>query len=347
MFTKRSSLVLVSLLCIGLLAYFLAQQIHRYSATKAEWLLVRVVKPPFFVDYYAVDINTGKVIENIPPILTRQPQWSADENWILFYSEGFEGFQEGLLQGFLYVKEEISLFNPSSGNEVSLLVEDGDYPQWSPDGKKIAYRVSNIDYSQLDYGEFEKLDRNTITSIYIMNVSCITQERSCQLQPEFLVYGDDPSWSPDNQKVVYANNNAIYVVDLNDTGSPRQIMPERKSISCLEPAWSNNGEQIIMRCNDIRGFTIFDYESGEKKILENPIYGGVRATWNSTDERIVFEHFYLEKDREVPYSSLYIMDADGSNISQLTNRKGEYINWFLWVPKSAEPLLKSCWLFCR
>lgn len=335
MHTKRWLLLSAGLL--GLMVYFLTLRIHRNSEIEAEWLLVRVVKG-FFVDYYAVDVKTGKVMENIPPILTRQPQWSADTNWILLHG--------GQL---LSNEEEITLLDLSTGKKIRV-VEKGRSPRWSPDGKKIAYVVSNVDYSSLTYEEYKNLDRNIVTSIYVIDVSCIIHREPCQPQAEFITYGSDPTWSPDGQKIVYVNYESIYIIDLSNPGVSKQIMTDMKP--CAEPAWSNHSDRIIMRC---KGFYIFDGYSENRKKLEIPdrdtywdtLFGGTNPTWNPTDEKVVFVRYYFKKGREVPYASLYIMDADGSNISRLTNRKGEYISWFLWIPKSAEPLLKSCWLFCK
>jgi Tol biopolymer transport system component len=134
-----------------------------------------------------------------------------------------------------------------------------------------------------------------------------------------------PAWSPDGQKITFVCG-GLYVIDSSGENLQELFQAERRSF-VEDPAWSPNGEQII--------FT-FLYHSGRQILRDiwiinadgsdaHPLAtadtlptpdGNQRPVWSPDGTQIAFlATSSYSSDR----SDIFVMNADGSNLHNLTN----------------------------
>ncbi|MGB7202253.1 MAG: carboxypeptidase regulatory-like domain-containing protein [Pyrinomonadaceae bacterium] len=120
-----------------------------------------------------------------------------------------------------------------------------------------------------------------------------------------------------NGKICYTNGGDIWKMDPD--GSNRQLVIDAGT-NDIEPAWSPDGSKIAFKSDrDIppgRGLYSVNADGTGLTLLTN---GGVnnsdaKPTWSPDGTKIAFQ-----SNRDNLISSIYIMNADGSNVVRLTN----------------------------
>jgi Tol biopolymer transport system component/serine/threonine protein kinase len=173
-----------------------------------------------------------------------QPAWSPDGTRIAFVSARDHGGRLrvglglGQLQAYVYAQRgDIFLVPPLGGNPVKL-VDDGYYPAWSPDGKKIVFQSN----------------RGGQGDLWIVDADGGTPKRLTN----DVLYDYHPSWSPDGKWIVFGTQrfrpSAAY--DLRviaaEGGDPRELTVENHMVA--RPMWSRDGQQILF--SSVRGGAI-------------------------------------------------------------------------------------------
>jgi Tol biopolymer transport system component len=133
----------------------------------------------------------------------------------------------------------------------------------------------------------------------------------------------DFAWSPDGMDLAYAANGHVQVVDVT-TGASREIMTGAGSL-----AWSPDGSRIAVAHDGM--LELIDPEGGNRSTLvELPGFIG-RPTWSPDGERIAFQVVSGEQSDE---QSLYVIDRDGSNLSELIGPAHDWLGFFdpAWSP---------------
>ena len=113
----------------------------------------------------------------------------------------------------------------------------------------------------------------------------------------------DFAWSPDGMELAYATHGHVRVVDVA-TGASREIMSRAGHCSL---AWSPDGSRIAVTYNGM--LKLIDPEGGNRSTLV-VLPGIVQPTWSPDGERIAFQVVSRER-------SLYVIDRDGSNLTEL------------------------------
>jgi Tol biopolymer transport system component len=159
-------------------------------------------------------------------------------------------------------------------------------PQWSPDGKKIAF------------------DR--ALDVWVMNAD--------GSHPKDLTPGADggfdPTWSPDGKKIAYIDTHASQIFTMKADGSA-QTQLTFDSSGAIEPAWSPDGSEIAFRTSR-SGFQAIDIwvvrldGSGETDLTNSPGCDQM-PDWSPDGTRIAFVSC-----RQAG-GNLWVMNADGSN----------------------------------
>ena len=228
-----------------------------------------------------------------------------------------------------------------------------EYPSWSPDGNTIGYchyGITHVDSvsgaGYVDYGE---------AGIWLVDSDGSNHRM-------FIEGGTHPSWSPDGGRLVFSLNNQIYIVNTDGTGFHRLT----DSGTNFFPSFSPNGQRVAYNSKPSGGyFTIWIMESDGKRKIDTGL-SGIFPFW-SPDQRylIYFDHeiwrievgayqpekltdfdadcrfavyspdggkiafSYMDKNAsELPnYVQIYVMDADGTNIKQLTTHGGTQPSW--------------------
>jgi Tol biopolymer transport system component len=236
--------------------------------------------------------------------------------------------------------------NSGSLNQLTIGEHWNDFPQWSPDGKKIA---------------FLSIREDGISSVYTMDANGDKQQALTKN-----IYCRFPSWSPDGKQILFtanANNpNEIdlFTINADGSGSPQKIFSGAGQET--EPSWSPDGNKIIFASPEYvdknglsaRNTDIFEYEVNTKKLIKltshpakdycpryspdgkkiafvshrnaltdkkyleqmTKIQSAVQANDISTINDSIRNLIALEQDADI-----WIMNSDGSDLHPLTDNK--------------------------
>ena len=221
------------------------------------------------------------------------PAWSPDGRKMAFSASG----------------SDVDIWvQTSDGYNAHDITNDPDHPDlgasWSPDGRQIVYWRQNFDGTG---------------SIWVMNADGTGQT---QLTDDS-VTNATPSWSPDGSRIAFMTNrdgnNELYT--MAPDGSDLQRLTTTPDVQEENQDWSPDGSMIAFDscpaatypCPGSADYNIFVMAADGSGLTQLTTDTGIDAhpSWSPQGTRIAFR-----ADR--PYTAIWMMDADGSNQTQLT-----------------------------
>jgi Tol biopolymer transport system component len=211
---------------------------------------------------------------------------------------------------------EIYVMNADGTQQTNLTnnpANDG-WPKWSPDGSQIVFASYR--------------DGRTNTEIYIMNAD---GSGATQLTDTPALNNEDVAWSPDGKKIAFKSYRdgdwEIYVMNRDGTAQTRLTHSRGED---GWPAWSPDGKQIAFLSQrdsqgnlDITAIYAMNFDgSGQKPLTQA---GGFSSpAWSPDGSKIAF-YYDLYPGGSSP--GIYVMNADGSGMTQLISGDGGDPAW--------------------
>ena len=190
---------------------------------------------------------------------------------------------------------------------------DDNWPRWSPNGRQIAFH-SNRD------GNY---------NIYVVDID----GRGLHRVTSSPLLDQWPDWSPNGQKLVFRRGFDIYVADADGEEQNVVRLTNLPTTTNQMAAWSPNGQQIaFMSLRD--GYCSVFLMSADGETPENPAVnltpkGPLDANsawcsrapaWSRNGQQIYFQSMRVGTGSNV---ELFVMNADGTGVEQLTTSPGE------------------------
>ncbi len=238
--------------------------------------------------------------------------------------------------------------NPDGSDQVQLTTGIDFWPNWSPDGTRIAFNsriagdaqivVMNADgtgQTQLTFGTagdnvpdwspdgtqiaFQRGDFLPAgdADIWVMDANGSNQTNLTMSTSSDV----GAKWSPDGTQIAFSRSTGgarqIWVMNANGTG---QINLSSNGFSEIRPAWSPDGSQIAFG----RGGRIFvmnaDGSGGVTPLTVDFGDGNATPTWSPDGDKIAFD---TGRDGSPDAREIYVMNADGSAQTRVTFRAGD------------------------
>lgn len=185
-------------------------------------------------------------------------------------------------------------------------------PSWSPDGSAIAY------YS-----------RPTEGGPCELRVVDLATRRMITLATDKNEMGPTPaSWSVDGSRLAFSaiherDRSHIWTVNRDGSGL-RNLSAKAVSRGAAWPSMSPDGKQVIWIADhrDRMPIMVTDTETGEsKELTPEKATSNEAPRWSPDGQRIVFASTRASID--VPQNDIFVMDADGSNVRNISRHPGE------------------------
>jgi TolB protein len=191
-----------------------------------------------------------------------------------------------------------------NGDSLTQLTFEGRnfFPDWSPDGKKIAYD-SDFD------------DPKGAKVIWVMNADGTNKQ---DISQHGIGEWRQPDWSPDGESIVHLRYVGVgapelFVMDKNGGNAKRLTFDEKDD---RYPKFSPDGSKIVFSSAKESPPQIFVMDADGCNIKQLTTEGGTYPAWSPDGSKIVYVRYSDEYSSK--HGQLWIMDADGSNKKQLT-----------------------------
>jgi TolB protein len=205
-----------------------------------------------------------------------------------------------------YKRGKPELFLGHVGQEPTPLVANGRMVtgvDFSPDGKRIAYSVSDGENAEIWVANADgSSEKKTTDTKYFLNSS--------------------PTFSPDGKKLAFVSNRGgspqVYVMNIDGSDVKRLTFQGNYNQT---PAWSPRGDIIAFTARDERNaFDLFTVEvaSGKIKRLTQDTKNNEEPSFSPNGRLILFT------STRGGTKSLYVMTFDGNNQVALPMDKGEF-----------------------
>jgi Tol biopolymer transport system component len=237
------------------------------------------------------------------------PAWSPDGTQIAFVRTS-SPCQQG----------EIFVINADGSNLHKITLSGAIRPTWSPDGTQIAYVLANA------CGGYNR--------IAVMNADGSNQHA---IDPPLTRNMYDPVWSPAGPRLAVTNSNAIFLLPVD--GGP--ITQLTKPLPNLEydyaPTWSPDGTKVAFgRQGNCDFFDCYDTPTIQVVNADGPSLNpnlsptkiadayANNLAWSPDGIKFAFDD----------YSDIYVINANGSGLTNLTNTPNASDTDPSWQPLS-------------
>lgn len=228
------------------------------------------------------------------------------------------------------LNREIYLMNPDGSEQVNLTknLADDLFPVWSPTGEQILF-VS---------------DRAGIRDLYLMDADGGNVEKVFKQTAR----RENPTWSPDGKQIAYERGGAIYIATIG-----KQM--EELVANGFDPAWSPDGREIALTLNPFgshRLVLLNIHTRRQRQVLPqgvsawqaNPAWtvmgDKLSFSWNKNPLPVPPDAMPGKPFRVPPewlnQETIYIMNADGTNVQQIVNEAGPKAKNPVWSPLGDE-----------
>ncbi len=246
-----------------------------------------------------------------------KPAWSPNGNSLAFASN-----RMGNMDIWIMNEDGTDLINLTSDSDL-----DDFSPVWSSDGTQIAYiRDFTIDPKKRLLSDIwivhrdKKIDRN-ITGQF--------EELSNHFNYQH-------SWSPNQQYISLSSNTNeiadIWLIDLEDMSS-KNLTDDLNGVY-ITSTWSPDSKQIAFSSVDLiesPGIWAVNVDTMEKSII-HPDVASFHVSWSPIGNRIAFI--------DLSNGELYLIEADGQNLTSLTPEFPDTIINFTWAPDGTSLLFE-------
>jgi Tol biopolymer transport system component len=265
------------------------------------------------------------------PAIDSGPVWSPDGSRIAFTSGRDEPNPSTCLPS---CNIEVYVMNADGSGQTNLTNDPGidSDPTWSPDGSRIAFTS----------------DRDGDGEIYVINADGSGQTNLTDSPAD----DSGPTWSPDGGKIAFDSdrdgNSDVFV--MNADGTDQTNLTNSDPIFGLSAgsAWSPDGTRIAF-INQVgasaNGLDISVMNADGSNLTSltftaSPIRHS-SPTWSPDGSRIAFIEFVGEAPGfpQVP-STIYVVNADGSDVTALTNNP-DFDGQPVWSPDGSRIAFRS------
>ena len=124
----------------------------------------------------------------------------------------------------------------------------GLFPSWSPDGERIAFTTYAGERPHLAVMNADGSGRRSLGASLLERLSGTVSD-------------EQPAWSPDGERIAFANEEDGELYAIDPDGSGRTRLTDTPGYDHWPPAWSPDGARIAFTSEDAGGSAIYAMNS--------------------------------------------------------------------------------------